>query len=390
MHIQENRIQAYLDQQINAHERARLESHLDQCQRCQKRIATVRARKQRLEHALTSLDASSSYAPLSYATALRSFREKLALDNQEQPNMWKKLTAKIPRPLWLSLAVALILAIMLSFAPVRAIANSFLGLLRVEQIRVVQVDYAEISSQLGSSSQIESLLSDNVQFQQNGDIQEVTDAQQAGQLAGIKVRLPASADGQPHLAVKPSSKVVFNVDRDLVLGVLKDLNQDNIQFPKSLDGATVTIEIPAAVIASYGDCAAADETQDTMTGDPDSGYRPSVTDCTALLQMYSPTINAPPELDIAQIGQAYLQILGMQPEAAQQFAQNLDWTTTFVVPIPRSGTNYKEVMVDNVNGTLITDYSGQYILLWAKNGLLYVLSGFGEIDAALGLANSIQ
>lgn len=307
--------------------------------------------------------------------------------------MWKNLTAKIPRPAWMALAVVLILAVSLSFAPVRAIANNFLGLFRVEQIRVIEVDYANLAGQLGDSSQIESLLAENIQVEQGGENQEATDAQSAAQMAGMDVRVISGFEGKIEFRVQPATKAVFNIDLELVEGILKELGRSDIQLPKSIDGAVVTVEIPAAVITSYGDCPEPGDESEAAYYDPDDAdaARPeNLSDCIGFLQVPAPSISAPPDLDVNQIGQAYLEILGMKPEEAQKFAQNVDWTSTFIIPIPNSGTEYKEVTVDGVKGTLITHHSGQFILLWLKDNMLYALSGYGNKNKALDLAGALR
>jgi len=102
----------------------------------------------------------------------------------------------------------------------------------------------------------------------------------------------------------------------------------------------------------------------------------------------------PPGLDVAGIGQAFLQVMGMTPEEAASFASNVDWTTTLVIPIPRYGTHYQDVQVDGVSGTLIqqgpTDYAGEYLLVWVKDGVLYALTGPGTADEALQIGNSLK
>ena len=173
--------------------------------------------------------------------------------------MWKNMQSRIPRLAWMVMAIVFILAVSLSFAPVRAIANNFLGLFRVEQIQVVEVDYRNLSSQLGDSSQIENFLSQNVQVDEGGGIQEVTDAQTAAQMTGLDVRVISGFDGPVKFRVQPAAKAVFNMDLELVQAILKDLNRSDIQLPESIDGAVVTVEIPTAVISSYGDCPEPDE-----------------------------------------------------------------------------------------------------------------------------------
>jgi hypothetical protein len=86
--------------------------------------------------------------------------------------------------------------------------------------------------------------------------------------------------------------------------------------------------------------------------------------------------------------------MGMTPEEAAHFAQNVDWTTTLVVPIPRYGTTYRDVLVDGVNATLIEqnmeDHARQYMLMWVKDGIVYALTGPGSGTRGLRIAESLQ
>ena len=88
----------------------------------------------------------------------------------------------------LLVAFSVVLALALSIPSVSAIANNFLGLFRVQQVTVVQVNPANIPQHLGSSSELESLLSQDVKVQKGGQVQSVTSAEAASQLAGIPVR----------------------------------------------------------------------------------------------------------------------------------------------------------------------------------------------------------
>ena len=108
--------------------------------------------------------------------------------------------------------------------------------------------------------------------------------------------------------------------------------------------------------------------------------------------MVNPTISAPPELDVAQIGNSFLQLLGMSPEEAALFSETVDWTTTLLIPIPRHSTTYQEVTVDGVDATLILqqDYVPKFMLLWVKNDIVYALSGPGNSSTALEIANTLE
>ena len=123
----------------------------------------------------------------------------------------------------------------------------------------------------------------------------------------------------------------FIVDLELVRGVLKDLEREDISLPDELDGAVVQMQVPSGVDASYGEC---EYKPNTSQIDPDK--QPPVSwdyrSCITLMQIPSPEISAPPDLNLSQIGEAYLQLFGMSAEEAAAFASSVNWTTTFVVP----------------------------------------------------------
>ena len=48
--------------------------------------------------------------------------------------------------------------------------------------------------------------------------------------------------------------MTFNIDLNQIQAVLHEIGRDDITVPKALDGATVNVDIPAGVIAQYGDC----------------------------------------------------------------------------------------------------------------------------------------
>jgi len=112
-----------------------------------------------------------------------------------------------------------------------------------------------------------------------------------------------------------------------------------------------------------------------------------------MVQAVSPTVDAPPGVDVAQLAQIGLEFTGMSAEQAAAFARTVDWASTLVVPIPKNGAIYEQVTVDGVTGTLIqrpADDAPQYALLWAKDGVLYAISGLGtNSQQAMQMANSL-
>jgi hypothetical protein len=278
-----------------------------------------------------------------------------------------------------------LLAVSLAFPPVQAIANSFLGLFRVQQIRAVEVDSGKLESQLGNSPLFQSLMSENASFVQDGEPQDASSLAEASALAGFAVRLPKDqADAQ--LNVSPSGRLTFTIQLQQINDLLHAMGRDDVQLPARLDGKTVTVDAARGVSATWGSC----EPPARQPGqDPDMPVEARPT-CTTLVQMPSPTVSAPEGLDIARLGQLYLEMIGMSKEDAARLAVTIDWTSTFVVPIPTNQASYQDVTIDGVKGLAIEMRDAQgTMLLWVKNGIVYALTTPEAPAAALRLANSL-
>ncbi len=391
MHPAEGQIRAYLDHELAPQDREELQAHLAICPRCQQRADRLLTSREQVSRHLATLAPSPLQTP-SLASARAQLMNRIA--EKENITMRNKLFAPRYRPAWVGLALVLILAVALLFPPVQAIANSFLGLFRVQRFTVVQVNPGNLPEQLGSSAQLETMFTNNVHVEQQGEPQTVASPEEASQLTGTSVRLPVGMKDEPNLKVMPGAEITFDIDLQLTRAILEEIGRSDIQLPDNLDGARVQVSVDRAVTALYGNCDFDPEQARRQGYDPDDQSLPRLPNCTTFVQVPSPVISAPPGLDIQKIGEAFLQVMGMSAEEAAQFAQTVDWTTTLVIPIPRNGTTYKEVPVDGVMGTLITqgqeDLSDQYLLIWVKDGILYSLAGAGEGNSALRIANSLK
>ena len=347
---------------------------------------------ERVSEHLAVLEPLPSESPPPARQALSRFEDHYKV--KENSNMFDRIFNRKYRFAWVAVGVIVILAVAMLFPQVRAIGSSFLGLFRVEQITILQFDPDQLEERLSSASNFEYLLAEDVQVEELGEQQEVVDAAQASSLAGIPVRLPTAVEGEMYLEVQPGMKVSFLVDLPKVQALLDEIGYSDLKLPSELDGAEISMELPIAVSASFGECGFSEEFIRVEGVDPDDRPPPRIVNCTTLIQVASPEISAPPGLDIAGIGEIFLQVLGMTPEEAAQFTRNVDWTTTLIIPIPRYGTEYEDVFVDGVEGTLIMQYQRsdfpEYMLIWIKDGVVYALTGPGEATAALEIAESLK
>ena len=105
----------------------------------------------------------------------------------------------------------------------------------------------------------------------------------------------------------------------------------------------------------------------------------------------------PKGVNLAQVGEAMLQLLGLDPAEAKHFASTIDWSSTLVIPMPTDAASFRDVTVDGVQGVLIesrAQYRGaaksQYVLLWEKNDVMYSLTGWNDPARGLEIANSLK
>jgi hypothetical protein len=307
----------------------------------------------------------------------------------------RRAAAVRKRPLWTpfwlwrpsaalgAAAMAVVLLLVVS-PPARAVAQRFLGLLRIRSVVVVPLDREFLAE--GKGKLIGQLLSESVSMTKEEAAQQVAGREQASRLAGFTVRLPALRSDAPKLTVQGAHGFQFTASAKRFESLAGMLGRPDITMPADLDGARVVVDIPRGVTAMYGVCPE-NRAAARATG-------ANFSDCLVLSQVPSPTVVTLPELDLARIAAVGLELSGMTPEQARDFSRAVDWTSTLAIPLPRFAARYENVTVDGVAGVLIiSDGSGPrpagWSLIWIKDGIVYSLVGFGSSSAALAAAESI-
>ena len=306
--------------------------------------------------------------------------------------MWHRIFSSKYRPVWAAFVLVIVLVVSLSFPQVRAVATSFLGLFRVEQIEAVEVGISleDLPSEMEQHFiALDNLLADQLIVENVSEPIEVDSLTAASKIAGFSVRTPGEFAGNAQrIMVQNETSVRLVIDRDRWQTLIDSMGYD-FEIPKSADGAEMKFNVPNAVVTGYGECAlnAANEIK------IEKGPSDTLSDCIILLQSETPEIEAPPGLDINQAGQVMLQMMGMSPQEAEAFSERVDWATTLVVPVPQ-GADYRSVKVDGVDGVLLEDtYAGgnaRFTLLWVKDGMFYALSGDGTRYSPVKIGNSLE
>ncbi len=403
-HLTEATLRAYLDNEVDASQRARAETHLDACADCRALLDALQIRSAQVNVKLSALAPRVAENPRLARMAYAHFTARRnAVSRKDNVTMFRSLFAPRFRPLWIALASIVIAIIALSFQPVRAWAGQFLGLFRAQEVTVMPIDpttFSQLTGNTALTKQIEQVLSASITFSKKpSQPRVVSNLADASQLAGFAVRLPTNRADTPRLTVQGGSAFEYVIDRARTQVILNEMGRGDLQLPASVDGAKITVAIPAGVTAAYGDCPLTEEQaldakkqdkQNLRTGSPGRLY----SNCVMLAQIPSPTVDTPPNLDIQQLAEIGLQFTGMNAKQAHDYASAVDWTSTLIVPIPRNGANYQRVNVDGVTGYMIQrplDDAPEYTLIWVKSGIIYAIGGLGNgSSTAIEMANALK
>ena len=388
-------LRAKLDGELSEGESHEVGNHLALCDGCRERAGIITRQAGDVHAILSALVLPPAEAVTDAAIALARFKARRLGPESEKSSLLGRLFARRLRPAWGAIAATCLIVVLVSFAPARTWAQKLLAMLRVQKITVIPVDLKALAGpngESGAGKMLGQMISDNVVVTIHGERQSASSADEASQRAGYKIRLLSNSTDAPQFTVEGEQAFHMTVDRERVQGILDELGHSELNLPSSLDGATIAVHIPPAVVARYGHCPI-----ETHHGDiiPPSDNTTEASDCVIVAQVPSPTVSVPPELNIAELAEAGLQVAGMSASEAHAFCQTVDWTSTLVIPLPRYANSYKTVAVDGVEGTLINvprerRHPAGYTLVWVKDGMIYSVMGFGNTAEAVPLAESLN
>lgn len=383
-HLDDGQLRAALDGELDAGALG----HLAECAACRARQKSLQMQMEGVARKLAFLASSRQERVPAARSAMERFYTR-KLSHKEIPMLKKLFASSAVR--YVALAV-LLLTLIVSIPATRALADQVLNLFRIQQVAVVPVDFTGLQQLTGNGTlgkQISDLVSNSVTVKQKpGEPVDATDAADASQKAGFTVRLPQSKTFS-RLSVQGGAAFDFTIDRTKAQALIDEAGRSDLVLPQDVDGAVVSVTVPASIRADYGTCP--DPAADESIGRGSAGRQ--YPDCVILAEIPSPTVDAPANVDVAQLAQLGLEFTGMSSDQAAAFAHSVDWTSTLVVPIPKNAATYEQVQVDGVTGTLIQrppDDAPQFLLLWVKDGIVYSIGGLGaNSQQAIDMANSL-
>jgi hypothetical protein len=316
---------------------------------------------------LALLEPSSADAPRPAAQTLAHIRKRREPGTHKDPLTYLRrvLTASSYRVAFASVLLVMLFGLAFSFPTVRAAASEFLGLFRVQKFAAISISADQIAI-------LERVAREGLvpgEFEIISESAGVTPADSIGEasaITGLAVRSLAALGEPVEVYVTGGSTGRLTIDLEGSRAILEATGVDPGLLPDTLDGKQVEVSVFAGVEQRW------------QNG-------------TWLLQAESPLVEYPAEMDPAVLGQALLQVLGMSEEESSRLAQDIDWTSTLLLPIPRDFATFNEVIVDGVSGLALASLDGEHgVIMWQTDGVVYALNGAGSTAELVSLANSLQ
>ena len=392
MCIPDGSLRARLDGELSETDLAQVEAHLGTCADCRRRSSEIAGCAGRTGALVSELAPAGE--PANTRQAFAALQARLGDAPAPRPFWIPRLT-----PAWGAIAAVALAAALLISPPGRAVAQRLLGMLRIKTVVAVPMERDFIAE--GKAEMLQQLLADGVVKTKESQRLAVADREEAAKLASMNVRLPELRTDTPQIFVNTEGAFQFTASRQRLDTLLSVTGRTDLQFPSGLNGAEVAVDVPASVVARYGNCPVEDLRQPTH-GPYD--------DCVVVSQVPVPTVVTTPQLDLSGVAEFGLQLAGMTAEQAHLFSRTVDWTSTLAVPIPRNAASFETVAVDGVQGLMITGLPDRqvvarvgegsrnrvtklppaYGLVWVHNGVMYSVGGFGNPALAQPLAASLR
>lgn len=280
--------------------------------------------------------------------------------------LWQALFAPARRGAVTAVFTLLLVAVSFTSPAMRAFASDFLGNFRVQKFAAISIspDQIAIFEQIAESG----LMPGTLEFIDDpGEGTAVDTLREATRLSGIDHIQTLPQLGNPDgIFVTDGGSARFTLDLESSRAIFELVGLEPTLLPDELRDSNVRIFIFGTIGQRWDDG-------------------------TMLVQTESPIVEYPNGIDPAILGEALLQLLGLSQGEASRLAQQIDWTSTLVLPIPTDVGTFQEVTVQGVSGLFVETVDGQEsALVWQKDGTLYMLTTPAELPALLDLANNLE
>ena len=309
-----------------------------------------------------------------------TFAERLRTRLREQPSDGAGVRAWPVRRVLAGAAAVGVIAALFALPNVRASAQSFLAMFREVNFVAIPVDN-RLTGVAAQQLDIPRLLDQRVQvIQDPGAPVTVLSVAAAAQSAGFSVWQPSWLPEAATLAqvqVQGPRAVRVTADADRLREILNTLGIRDVDVPQEIDGQVGFVRTSAIVRLGY-----------EWHGEQVASF----------LQTPTPNVSVPAGLDLPQLGEIVLRILGLPRVEARRFAQAIDWHSTVLVPLPPNATSYRQVDIGGHQGvsieTIVRSENGprrrHTLLFWSRNGRVFAMEGALQPFELLQMAKSVR
>jgi hypothetical protein len=282
-----------------------------------------------------------------------------------------------PRRALVAAGAVMVAAVLISVPGVRASVAQFVSLFRVINVVGVPVDSSRIERLKAEQLEIGALIGEHVQVVQDpGAPLNVASFADASAAAGMTVATPQWLPNNTQVietAVMGERVVRVTADSRRLQQVMDALGINDLTVPAGLDGQVVNVRVPPVVMIRY---------------DHQNGRR------SRLFQARTPQLTLPNSIDVRALGEIGLRILGLAPAEAKQFADAIDWHTTFIVPVPPNASSFQQVDIGGHRGVLIQhqprNQSPTTTIVWSTPERVFALVSIQGVAEAMAIASSVR
>lgn len=278
--------------------------------------------------------------------------------------------------------------------PGRAAVDRFIGSLRIDKPKAVA---ASLGNPTASNRPIQDALASMLSPTPHVTLDEPEHA------------LPGRADAATYVGFTPqlvrirndsavffgigARSVELTIDRAALRTVLDQAGENGIATPDALQGATVAMRVPRSVRLQYGNCPA--PTAATLQAQLQGPAAPTTDNgtCVALFESRPASAETAAGLPVDRLAMVAYQLAGMSPNQADAYQRVVDWRAATVLALPRGMRSYDTLAVHGAPAMLINTGGRRgptYALVWQRDGIVFLLTGYGSPGDARALAESVQ
>jgi anti-sigma factor RsiW len=364
---------AYLDGELKSEGMA-VESHMQQCERCQARLRELADDEQYLESVLSEhmeeIELDNTFKEESW------IRLKFQLNEGRRPET-KRSIPGISRGGRRLVAAAVVLLLIggFSLGSVRGVVADLLSVFRMDRIQTITISPQDMD-QIDQAIQngIEQIDIENLgTFKVNGSEETIWDCSLtvAEDNLGFKILTPElEGYGEPQVSVwkYPQQSLTLNVPG--INQLIGNLGGTRL-LPQELDRQTIILSQHPQVILNY----------------ESPGLSP-----VSMFQMRSPELAVPGNVKVEEVRDVLLGLPFWPDGIRQQLAAINDWQHTMVIP---TTADIQPVTVRGHQGITWNDpesspHSANSTVLWSENGIIYSISGQMAVEQILEIAEGIK